>query len=125
MPSSTIVTFRHIEQTGALEARAHEILKRLRHEGATRCHLTVDGGLDHRGDGARYAVSIQLSVPGAQIHADSVDRNGAGHGDAFAALNEAYLSAKRQLSDLQKHRRSSLMGRARSMMGMAERSKNR
>jgi len=125
MPSSVTITFRAIERTGALEARAHEIAQRLRHNHAqiTLCHLTIDGGLDGSG-GAPYAVRIHLSVPGAQIHADSVHQNGAGHRDVYVALRDAYASANRQLQDLRRDRKSSLVNRALSMVRVAQRSQH-
>lgn len=125
MPSATTTTFRGIERTGALEARVREIAQRLRHnhDRITQCHLTVYGGLDGS-EGAPYAVRIHLSAPGAQIHADSLHHNGTGHRDVYVALRDAYASAARQLQDLRRERRSSLVNRARSMVGVAERSQH-
>ncbi len=105
MTSPVSIDFRHIERSGALEARVREMGERLqRYSGrATRCRMTVEGGLQG-GAGARYSVSIYLSVPGAQIHADSVQRDGSGHRDVYLALRDAYGRARRQLQDLKRER---------------------
>jgi hypothetical protein len=41
-------------------------------------------------------------VPGAQIHADSLHIDGAGHKDIYLALRDAFNNAKRQLQDLRR-----------------------
>jgi len=107
---SLILTFRNIERSGAVEARIREMSERLRrcHDRITYCHVTVLGGLNEAV--GTVAVKIHLSVPGAQVHADSVNPDGDRHTDVFLALRDAYDSARRQLRDLQRDgRRSSLV----------------
>lgn len=113
MQSPVTVSFRHIERSGALEARVREMGGRLQRYsgGTTRCRVTVEGGLEG-GKGARYSVSISLSVPGAQIHADSIQHDGSGHRDVYEALRHAYGRARRQLQDLKRERQSSLLSGA-------------
>jgi ribosome-associated translation inhibitor RaiA len=115
MQSPVIINFRHLERSGALEARVREMGERLqRYSGgdSARCRVTVDGRVDGS-DGARFAVSIHLSVPGAQIHADSVQPDGSGHRDVYEALRDAYGRARRQLQDHKRERQSSLLSGAR------------
>ena len=109
------MTFRHIDRSGALESRARELGERLRryHAGITQCHVTVEGAADYRAGGSLYRVKIHLSVPGAQIHADSRHHDDSAHGDVYIALRDAYSSARRQLQDLRRDRgKSSLVSRA-------------
>jgi hypothetical protein len=73
--------------------------------------VSVVGGLDE--PVGSVAAKIHVSVPGAQIHADSVNRDGVGHTDVFLALRDAYDSARRQLRDLQRD------GRSGSVVGVA------
>jgi putative sigma-54 modulation protein len=115
MHSPVTVNFRHLERSGALEARLREMGERLQRYsgGATRCRVTVEGGLEGGQEGARYSVSIHLSAPGAQIHADSVQHDGSGHRDVFEALRDAYGRARRQLQDLKRERQSSRLSGAR------------
>jgi putative sigma-54 modulation protein len=113
MSSTLTLTFRRIERSGTLVARAREIGERLRrsHDRISHCHITVLGASDDGVSGV--AVKIHVSVPGAQIHADGVAPDGAQHQDVFMALRDAYESARRQLQDLRRDgTRSSLVNGA-------------
>jgi hypothetical protein len=105
MQPSLTLTFRHLERSGALEDRARELGSRLERFGKriAQCHMTLEGPDGRRG-GASYLVKIDLTVPGAQIHADSLHGDGAAHEDIYLALRDAYNNAKRQLQDLHRGR---------------------
>jgi hypothetical protein len=97
----TTLTFRHIDRSGALEDRARKLGSRLeRFSEIMRCHMTLEGPGNHSDSGAPYVVKIDLTVPGAQIHADSLHVDGVGHTDIYLALRDAFNNAKRQLQDL-------------------------
>jgi ribosome-associated translation inhibitor RaiA len=116
------LTFHQIERTGALDARMRDVAERLRrhHGDITHCHITVEDRLDDAPEMAPYAAKIHLSLPGAQIHADSFGPNGEGHEDVYAALRAAYASVSRQLQSLKLDRgESSLIDNARSVMHAA------
>jgi hypothetical protein len=68
-----------------------------------RCHMTLEGPNSRRDGGAPYLVKIDLTVPGAQIHADSLHVDGAGHKDIYLALRDAFNNAKRQLQALHRN----------------------
>jgi hypothetical protein len=95
------VTFRRFERSGALDARIRDIAERLQRcdPRISQCHISVLGGAP--GD-LTVSVRIHLSVPGAQIHADSAGDGGLGNSDAFVALRKAYESARGQLRSLQR-----------------------
>jgi hypothetical protein len=95
------VTFRRFERSGALEARIREVGERLKRcdPQITHCRVSVLG--DAAG-GMSVAVKIHLSVPGAQIHADSANAEGPGYTDVLLALRKAYDSARSQLRSLQR-----------------------
>lgn len=99
------LTFHHLDHSGALEDRARKVGSRLGKFGEqiSRCHMTLEGP-GNRSDGARapYTVKIDLTVPNAQIHADSLAVNGAGHEDIILALRDAFNNARRQLQDLKR-----------------------
>ena len=102
MQPTITLSFRHVEHSGALEDRARKLGARLeRFSGRImQCHMALEGpGGDHDG-GPGYLVKIDLTVPGAQIHADSLHVDGAGHKDIYLALRDAFNSAKRQLQRL-------------------------
>jgi len=82
------ITFRHIDHSGALEDRARKLGARLGRfsERIMQCHITLEGPDNRRDGGAPYLVKIDLTVPGAQIHADSLHIDGAGHKDIYLDL---------------------------------------
>jgi len=106
MPSPITVTCRHTDHSSALEARARELGERLRRYGEriTQCHMTIEGSRGGHGSGTPFVVQIDLAVPGAQIHADSLQMDGAGHRDIYLALRDAFNNAKRQLQELHSKR---------------------
>ena len=119
MRTPLTLTFHNIERTGALEARMREIAERLRrhHDDITHCHITIEDRMDDAPNTAPFAAKIHLSLPGAQIHAESIGPNGEGHQDAYAALRSAYASVGHQLQGLKLDRgKSSLIDGARSMI---------
>ena len=108
--SPIILTFHHIDRYGAVEERARKLghhLARL-NERITHCHITLQGPDDPDGGGAQYLVKIDLMVPGAQILADSLHVDGAGHQDIYLALRDAFNNAKRQLLGLRVQSRRSI-----------------
>jgi hypothetical protein len=120
MTMPVTLTFRHIPRTGGLESIARDIGGRLQrlNERMTGCHIVVEGSTDACGgstdacgtdadasaERGRYVVRIHLSVPGAQIHAESAQRSGEGHREPRSALHAAYENAKRQLQKLRQLR---------------------
>lgn len=107
---SLILTLRGIERSGALDARIRDMFERLQRcdDRLTSCHVTLMR--DPAANPAAVEARIHLSVPGAQIHADSLGSQGAPHTDVFSALRDAYDSARRQLRDLKRDgTRSSLV----------------
>jgi len=106
MRSPMTLTFRHMDHSSALEARARELAQRLQRYGEriTQCHMTLEGSRGGHCSGAPYAVQIDLAIPGAQIHADSLQIDGSGHKDVYLALRDAFNNAKRQLQELHSKR---------------------
>jgi hypothetical protein len=95
------LTFRHLPRSGALEASARDVgdrLKRL-NEGMTACHIVFESAPEAAG-GAPFRVKIHVSVPGAQIHAESAQPLEEGQAASHGPLRSAYENAKRQLAKL-------------------------
>jgi ribosomal subunit interface protein len=102
-PPTYSFSFRHVRRSAVLDERVRELVQRLQkfNERIDQCHLTVER-IDRGQDGsAPYAVHIDLSIPGAEIHADGASEASFDHGDVYAALNAAFNDAKRQLQELQ------------------------
>ena len=106
MRSRVTLTFRNIERCGALESRALELGSRLQRfdKRLTQCHMTLEGADGDVENIASYVIKIELSVPGAQIHADSLHGDNTGHADVYLAMRDAFDDAKRQLLDLHRNR---------------------
>jgi ribosome-associated translation inhibitor RaiA len=100
------LSFRHLDRSGAIEDRARILGSRLEryNERITQCHMTLEGPCTGSTIRTPYLVKIDLNVPGAQIHADSLHVDGAGHEDIYLALRDAFNNAKRQLQDLHRNR---------------------
>jgi len=99
MSSPVTMTFRHLPRSGALEASAREVGDRLQrlHEGMTACHIVFEGTPEGAG-GVPFRVKIHVSVPGAQIHAESMREPGNGQTALHSPLRSAYENAQRQLA---------------------------
>ena len=104
MPRQTI-TFRDLPRSGTLESAARELGHRLAQLNAriTACRIIIEGMLTSQGGIGAYMVKIHLSVPGAEVHADSALPYKQGHPDARMALQAAYDNAKGQLAKLKQY----------------------
>ncbi len=100
MSPPVTLTFRHLPRSGALEASARDVGERLRrlNDGMTACHIVFEGAPESAG--VRFQVKIHLSVPGAQIHAESAQPSEEGRAAPRSPLSSAYENAKRQLAKL-------------------------
>jgi hypothetical protein len=101
MSSPLTLTFRHLPRSGALEASARDVGDRLQrlNDRMTACHIVFEGIPEASGS-APFRVRIHMSVPGAQIHAESAQLLDEGRTAAHSPLRSAYENAKRQLAKL-------------------------
>jgi hypothetical protein len=99
MSSPLSLTFRHLPRSGALEASAREVGDRLQrlNDGMTACHILFEGVPEAAGS-VRIRVKIHVSVPGAQIHAESARQPQEGQIAFHSPLRSAYENARRQLA---------------------------
>ncbi len=95
-----ILTFRHMARSAAVEAEARTLASRLARfdDRIVECHVTIECVSDsaHR----PYLVKIDLTLPGAHIHADSLHSDGSGHSGLYPAMHASYENARRQLQHL-------------------------
>ena len=105
MTSPVTLTFRHLPRSGALEASARNIGGRLQllNERITACHILFEG-IPETAGGVPFRVMIHVSVPGAQIYAESARQPDASLGVDHSPLRSAYDNAKRQLEKLKPSR---------------------
>jgi hypothetical protein len=97
-----MLTFRHIERSPTLEAQAHELGSRLEQLGQriTECRMTLEGPADGTRRSTPYQVTIDLALPNARIHAESLHHDSTGHDGIYPAMRDAFNNAKRQLMEL-------------------------
>lgn len=105
MSSPVTLTFRHLPRSGALEASARDVGGRLQrlNDRMTACHIVLEG-VPETASGVPFRVRIHVSVPGAQIHAESARQADAGPATSHSPLRSAYENAKRQLERLRPSR---------------------
>ena len=84
------ITFKECEVSNALELRILQHATKLEriYDRITRCEVAVE----HRK--RTYRVRVRLTVPGGEIVATSPDA-----GDAYLAVQDAFLAARRQLEN--------------------------
>ncbi len=101
MAAPVTLTFRHLPRSGALESSARDMGRRLKalHHRMTACHIVLEGNGEAPKAQHPYQVKIHLSVPGTQIHAESLTA------EAHNPLHSAYENAKRQLQKLKRMQR--------------------
>jgi cold shock CspA family protein len=101
------VTFKGMEPSVAIEQRIHQEVHKLErfHSRVMGCRVVVEAPHRHHRKGNLYHVSIDLTVPGAEI---VVNRNGErnhAHEDAYVAVRDAFAAAARKLEDHARRRR--------------------
>jgi len=96
------ITIKGVPHSDALDAGIREKAAKLEefHPRITRCHVTVEESGKHQHQGRRFAVRIDLRVPGREIAVTHEH-----HEDVFVALRDAFDAAKRQLEDVVREKR--------------------
>lgn len=90
------ITFRHLPQSDALEARIREKAAKLERffPRIMSCRVVVEEQRLHQHQGKLFNVSIDLHIPGHEL-AVSMDHDE----DVFVAVRDAFSDARRQLEE--------------------------
>jgi ribosome-associated translation inhibitor RaiA len=101
------ITFRHMEPSPAVEARARELAGRLErfYESITSCRIVIDTPPAHRNKGGSFSVRIDVTVPGGELFATSEHEPEGPHTDAYVAMRDAFDDIRRQLEDYGRRQR--------------------
>jgi ribosome-associated translation inhibitor RaiA len=93
------VTFRGMATSEALEGRIREEADRLEEVCSTimGCRVVVEQPHHHQRRGNHFRVLVDLTVPGREIVAGRDTAEHASNEDPYAALDEAFSAARRQL----------------------------
>lgn len=100
------ITFHGMDSSPAIEtairARADKLGRF--HDRIVSCRVTVTAPHRHHHNGTRYAVHIDLTLPGAEIVTSAAGSEHA-HEDPHVALRNAFAAATRQIEDQARRRR--------------------
>jgi ribosomal subunit interface protein len=96
MQTPVQIVFHKVAHSEALENLVREKTRKLEviFPRLMRCHVSIDQPHRHKQQGEPFNVRITLHVPGGEL-AVSRDR----HEDVYAALNDAFDAARRQLEE--------------------------
>lgn len=99
------VTFRHLPHTEALDAYVAKHAAKLErfHDRITGCHVVVEAPHQHKKGGKHYSVTIDLTVPGAEIVVRPAPEDDPASEDLYAAIDRAFDQAERRLEEHVKH----------------------
>lgn len=96
------ITYRGMPHSPAMDAKIIEHASRLDdvNPRITRCHVIVSETDKHKSKGNCFEVHVDLHIPGHEIVATQK-----ANADAYAAINEAFEVATRQLDDVMRRQR--------------------
>lgn len=101
------ITFRHMDPSPALEARAGELAARLEKfsDQIALCHVVIEGPHGHMQQGERFVITMDITVPGKEITVRRARPFDPSHEDAYVALRDVFRAARRRLQDYERRRR--------------------
>ncbi|MFP5412673.1 MAG: HPF/RaiA family ribosome-associated protein [Gammaproteobacteria bacterium] len=90
------ISFHDMPVSPALETLIREKAAKLEqfHPNMTGCRVVVDKPHNHSQQGEQFAVTVDVSVPGANLVVNHVRNE-----DANVAVRDAFLAARRQVED--------------------------
>jgi ribosomal subunit interface protein len=101
------IAFRDMESSAAVEERVRELAGRLERycDRITACRVVVESPHHHHHKGQLFRVHIDLTVPSHSIIVDgrSADES---HQDVYVAIRDAFDTARRELEEWVRRRRS-------------------
>lgn len=101
------LTFRDIEPSPAISEYVQKKVVKLdaQHARITSCRVAVEAPHRSQNHGRRYRVRVDMIVPGRELVAGTHEREGDGHVDLYAAIDDAFDEAQRVLRDHAERRR--------------------
>ncbi|MCK5275084.1 MAG: ribosome-associated translation inhibitor RaiA [Alphaproteobacteria bacterium] len=95
------IAFRGMDSSPALEARINEKTEKLEqyHDRITSCRVVVEAPHRHSRKGKLYVITIDVTVPGAELVVNTEKRHHRSHEDVYVALRDAFNAMTRQLED--------------------------
>jgi ribosomal subunit interface protein len=95
------ITFQNMPPSPAIEANVRERSARLERfaKRIVSCKVVIESPHRHHHKGKLYDVSLEISVPGKDIHVTRSPRQDHAHEDVYVAIRDAFNAAGRQLED--------------------------
>lgn len=95
------ITFKNLDHSDAIEANVREKAEKLQRfaDDMMSCHVTVEAPHKHHHKGNIFHVSIDITLPGAEIVANRRPDEHQAHEDVYVAIRDAFDNATRQLED--------------------------
>lgn len=99
------ISFHDLPVSPALEALIRDKAAKLEqfHPNMTGCRVVVDKPHNHSQQGEQFAVTVDVSVPGANLVVNHVRNE-----DANIAVRDAFLAARRQVEDHVKRKQAEI-----------------
>jgi len=93
------ITFRHMTNSPALEARVLEHVDHLQRvqEHITGCEVVITAPSGHHQNGAPFEVRITVTVPDGMLHAGNPGMADVEHADAYVAVRDAFGALERMI----------------------------
>jgi len=95
------IAFRGMDSSPALEARIREKTQKLEqyHNRITSCRVVVEAPHRRPRKGKLYVVTVDVTVPGAELVVNTEKRHHHSHEDVYVALRDAFNAMARQIED--------------------------
>ena len=97
------VTFRNMDPSSAVEEKVRERASKLerRHANITRCHVVIEAPHRHHHKGRIFRVSVDLTIPGAELATSGDSNHDHAHEDVYVAIRDAFMAVERRLEHFQ------------------------
>jgi len=101
------ITFRGLPPSPAIEKSIREHAAKLErfYDRLTRCRVVVESPHRRHNKGKLYHVSLDLTVPGAELVVNREPHQRHEHEDVYVAIRDAFNAAARQLEDYARRQR--------------------
>lgn len=101
MQTPVQIVFRGMDSSPTLEAKINAKSKKLEqyHDRITSCRVVVEAPHRHSRKGKLYVITIDVTIPGAELVVNTEKRHHQSHEDVYVALRDAFNAMTRQLED--------------------------
>lgn len=101
-----LITFRNLDRSQAMEASVREHAEKLDtyYDRIMSCRVVIEAQHKHHRHGNHYHVSVDVTVPGAELVASREPDPHHAYTDVYVAIRDAFDTMRRQLEDYARRR---------------------